>query len=302
MKDGWWTKPGGLVLISIAVASVWALTFFVRPFFGLNWTEAGQSGDMFGAVNALFSGLAFAGLIFTIAFQRRENEEQRRIQQMELEEQRRELELQRQDSDRSRRELNLQRFENTLFGLLRNFNEHVNSIQINRIVGPSDSKVLEVVRGRAAIRELMSKLPNQVYQDRHFYTSLDSSPPEIKRRSLNDQWDLYHKYFYEDLEPDFALYMRLLYGIFRHIDVSILDDNQKKMYSRIVRANLSSSEVKFIMFDCSGGVGLDFKEWVERYGLLKHSTMEDRRNNPDLVQKYDLAAFEPVPIPHKVVG
>lgn len=30
------------------------------------WEHRGQFGDLFGAVNALFSGLAFAGLIITI--------------------------------------------------------------------------------------------------------------------------------------------------------------------------------------------------------------------------------------------
>jgi hypothetical protein len=34
------------------------------------WTERGQFGDLFGVVNALFSGLAFAGLIYAILLQR----------------------------------------------------------------------------------------------------------------------------------------------------------------------------------------------------------------------------------------
>ncbi|WP_052421833.1 hypothetical protein [Paenibacillus sp. FSL P4-0081] len=36
------------------------------------WGDRGTFGDMFGAVNALFSGLAFAGLIFTIILQRKD--------------------------------------------------------------------------------------------------------------------------------------------------------------------------------------------------------------------------------------
>lgn len=35
-------------------------------------TQRGTFGDMFGAVNALFSGLAFAGIIYTITLQRQE--------------------------------------------------------------------------------------------------------------------------------------------------------------------------------------------------------------------------------------
>ena len=40
--------------------------------------ERGQTGDQFGAINALFSGLAFAGLITTLLLQRQELELQRR--------------------------------------------------------------------------------------------------------------------------------------------------------------------------------------------------------------------------------
>jgi hypothetical protein len=37
-----------------------------------DWEKRGQFGDMFGGVNALFSGLAFAGVIYAILLQRRE--------------------------------------------------------------------------------------------------------------------------------------------------------------------------------------------------------------------------------------
>lgn len=41
---------------------------FIYSSFG-TWDERGTFGDMFGAVNALFSGLAFAGIVFTIIIQ-----------------------------------------------------------------------------------------------------------------------------------------------------------------------------------------------------------------------------------------
>jgi hypothetical protein len=55
-----------------------------------SWTERGQFGDMFGAVNTFFSACAFAGIIFTILLQREE-----------LELQRKELELTRAELKRS---------------------------------------------------------------------------------------------------------------------------------------------------------------------------------------------------------
>jgi hypothetical protein len=55
-----------------------------------DWADRGTFGDMFGAVNALFSGLAFAGVIYTILLQRHE-----------LALQRKELELTREELSRS---------------------------------------------------------------------------------------------------------------------------------------------------------------------------------------------------------
>ena len=43
----------------------------------LSHEAKGQFGDSFGALNALFSGLAFAGIIYTIQLQRKELNYQR---------------------------------------------------------------------------------------------------------------------------------------------------------------------------------------------------------------------------------
>lgn len=51
------------------------------------WTERSAFGDMFGFTNTLFSGLAFAGVIYAIFLQRRELE----LQRMELRQTRKEL-------------------------------------------------------------------------------------------------------------------------------------------------------------------------------------------------------------------
>jgi len=61
------------------------------------WPDRSAFGDMFGALNTAFSGLAFAGVIYAIVLQRRELQLQRR----ELILQRRELELTREELQRS---------------------------------------------------------------------------------------------------------------------------------------------------------------------------------------------------------
>ena len=59
-----------LFKLILAIVLIWTVSA-VAIIYGMdNWSNRGTFGDLFGAVNALFSGLAFAGLIYTIVLQR----------------------------------------------------------------------------------------------------------------------------------------------------------------------------------------------------------------------------------------
>jgi len=73
-------KP--LVYLAIGVVGLWAVSFLIIVFAVGSWQERGQLGDLFGVVNSLFSGLAFAGVIYTIYLQREELSLQRRELQL----------------------------------------------------------------------------------------------------------------------------------------------------------------------------------------------------------------------------
>lgn len=65
-----------MVAIVAIVASQFIYGWLVHQ--GLpDWTSRGQFGDMFGALNALFSGLVLASLVYSISLQRRDLEHQR---------------------------------------------------------------------------------------------------------------------------------------------------------------------------------------------------------------------------------
>ena len=66
-----------LIIFTIAI---WFLSAIGIMFFLDNWSDRGTFGDLFGAVNALFSGLAFAGLLYSLI----ENRKQISSQQEEL--------------------------------------------------------------------------------------------------------------------------------------------------------------------------------------------------------------------------
>ncbi len=72
MKEHW---PLPALIISIILINVgfgYAVHYFIPE-----WQNSGVFGDTFGAINSLFSGLAFAGLLYTIFLQSRELKLQR---------------------------------------------------------------------------------------------------------------------------------------------------------------------------------------------------------------------------------
>ncbi|WP_202617371.1 hypothetical protein, partial [Roseimaritima sediminicola] len=125
MKDS--TNSKGFVFWSLVgavlVVAVWAIAGL------LTWRSfespelRGTFGDMFGAVNALFSGLAFLGVIVAII-----------LQKMELEEQRREIRDSRLAHQQSARALEGQLESSTLQVEIDALNHIVDSLQ-TRIEG-----------------------------------------------------------------------------------------------------------------------------------------------------------------------
>lgn len=87
-----------------AVVIAWLVAFVAVYFAIADWEHRGQFGDMFGALNVLFSGFAFAALYFTISLQQK----QLRQQDEQIQLQREELRLQREEMAASRIELTRQ--------------------------------------------------------------------------------------------------------------------------------------------------------------------------------------------------
>jgi hypothetical protein len=69
----------------IGVLLLWFILGYVSPYIFGNIGLSGQIGDSFGSANALFSGLAFVGLIYTIILQQRQISLQREQFQYEIE-------------------------------------------------------------------------------------------------------------------------------------------------------------------------------------------------------------------------
>ncbi len=78
----WW-----YLLPFVLVVALWAATPYVISYLHESMSDRGQAGDLFGSINALFAGLAFAGVIIAILLQKDELS----LQRQELAETRKEL-------------------------------------------------------------------------------------------------------------------------------------------------------------------------------------------------------------------
>jgi len=80
-------KLSGLVKLLIGIFVIWIISIFIIPFIYSELGDRASFGDSFGVINSLFSGFAFAGIIYTILLQRKELS----LQRKELQETREEL-------------------------------------------------------------------------------------------------------------------------------------------------------------------------------------------------------------------
>lgn len=244
MADGVAPKSIWLIALLASVVAIWGASgYFLYP-----ESDRGTFGDMFGAVNALFSGLAFAALIYTVLLQRYELS----LQRKELELTRAELQGQKQQMQAQAETLGAQRLENTFFQLLRVHNDIINAIDL------VDPQSKDVTKSRDCFRVFFKRYRNI------FDPYVNEHPNEDALTQINSAYRL----FYDRHQGEIGHYFRNLYHIIKFVKTSGIEE--KKMYTNFVRAQLSSFELALLFYNCLSVMGRDkFKPLVEEFALLK---------------------------------
>jgi len=281
-----WTS----VIVTIVIIGLWIGTYILLH--GKEPLDRGTFGDMFGSINALFSGLALAGIILTILLQRKEL----KLQREELRDTRREFETQNET-------LKLQRFENTFFSLLNQHHQIVNAIDFRyykrkekektfplsnpalKINNPPEEKEVVIINGRDVFRYRYNKLQ----------VDLKKSPSDYERIYL---------VHYEDAQTDFGHYFRNLYRMIKLVDqTDFFYDNSKVSisevfktkyrYTCIIRAQISDFELLWLFYNCLSKNGIEkFKPYIEQYSFFKNipkGLIADKSH----VALYNNKAYEP---------
>ncbi len=162
-------------------------------------------GDMFGSVNALFSGLAFAGVIYAILLQREE-----------LGLQREELIKTRAEFQKQNETLKKQRFENTFFSLMDLHNDIIAALRVQRTGSE--------YTGRECFLFLYRE-----FQDTFARISREN-PGTPESQKITDAYNQ----FFGSWQSYTGHYFRTLYNIVKFVKHS--DATSKQMYMNLLRA------------------------------------------------------------------
>lgn len=221
----------------IGVIILWGATFLLL-WFERDSAERGQLGDMFGMVNALFSGLAFAGLILTLVLQKKE-----------LTLQREELEQTRGEFVEQNRTMKRQRFENTFFNLL-SMQQHI-----------TDSLEYECPDGAYMFEAKGREVFKKFYKEKNNFNDSYGVRGFLQTKRSED---FSH---YTDIEV-FNHYFHFFDGIVNYVDSSdLLEQSERYQYAVMLRNTLSDSE-RYLLFYYYAACGGWHKVMAEEYALF----------------------------------
>lgn len=235
-------RLGVFAWICVAIIFLWSLSWLFIDASIVSDELRGQFGDKFGAINSLFSGLAFATLIYALFLQM----EELRLQRKELELTRNEMRGQKEEFSEQNKTLKQQRFENTFFQMLSKYNEIVTSISEFRPDGGVKS-------GRVYLAEIVNSL--------NYSVSYLNAPPAF------DNVMTKYSAWYSDNEHLVGHYFRFLSKLFDLIDRSDVED--KQFYADIVKSSLSKAELTLLFYNCFADGGIGAKRYLEKYALLE---------------------------------
>lgn len=246
-----------MFFVVVGVLTVWGIVGFVVPQrVEGDLPGAAQLGDSFGLVAALFSGLAFAGVIVAILLQRAEL----RLQRRELELTRGELAGQKQAMLAQVKAAERQAFDSTFFQLLSLHQEVLAAIELSRSGGGT------VFNGRRAVdRVIMPVLQRELSQVDVGERAGDR--PGNLTGQMNQVSAIWLQ-IYGRFETSLSHYFRLLYRIVRYVHRSELEEEMRRAYVGHLRAQLSTNELILLLYN-SFGIGREkFLPLIVEYRLL----------------------------------
>lgn len=253
-----------IICFYLYISEIGRLIEYASTFKDGTLNKTGLLGDSAGLINALFSGLAFGGVILTIIWQIKND---------------------------NRGKINAQRlqFENTFFNMTQTFEHIVEGLIIERIdvqggdtgtlisnyysspEAPADPNAYSEseIKGRAVFKYIYQQRKLEGKLLREAISESGLAPYEIALKGILDH------------------YFRYLYRILKFIDeTELIDGEQKYRYASMFRAQLSEFELVLIYYNGLSQMGCEkLKPLLEKFCILKNIRFEDLASVKDREEK-----------------
>lgn len=274
--------PWILIICAVLfVLGLWLASWYYTSCI-LQTEDRSTFGDMFGAINALFAGLALAGIIISIRMQSSELALQRdelKQTRSEFKQQNITLEQQRKDHEQAvamqNENSNLARLESTLFKMIELHHSIVQNLSLSTI---SQGFVLNESHGREVFPQLKNKLKSDFTND----FKCDTIDVLLDKLASD-----YTRFYQKEANEMLDHYFRNLLQLYKFIYLSNLESKRKQFYSKIVTSQLSSSELFIILYDSMVGQGrMEFLFLVVEYNILKSFNFENMDSLPGHYELY----------------
>jgi hypothetical protein len=163
------------------------------------------------------------------------------------------LALQRTELAESRKVFEKQQFENTFFNLMTLYQNVVKSLHFDNPTFYSE----KTYHGK----DYFEQIRKEIYDEFQSENSISRDRKKAKLSYLN---------FYENRKEQTAHYFRTIYRIFKFVNESNFEKKDKMNYAKIVRAQISESELFLLHYNAYTEYGKKFRQLINEFNITKH--------------------------------
>lgn len=248
-----WAATGLIAVVALVLINV-----LIACLMKIKVENGSDFGGIFGLSSAIFTGLAFAGLLYAISLQR----EEVRAAQDSLKTAREELRLSRENQEKLNDQLELQNdeshkksIEDTFFNLVSvigSIKREIVLLEYRDYDWGGYNRVIEQKNGNDALLTIAQEIVGEM---------------TIAKRCGESLSNTYDKY-YEFRRNAIGHYFRMIFYTLKLIDKEEKID--RKFYANVLRASLSDAEVCILAFNGIGKYGKEIKPLLEKYAMLNN--------------------------------
>lgn len=147
---------------------------------------------------------------------------------------------------------------NTLLEVFNNKFERFMTCYQNAIDNYVLEKNNEVLTGRKAFEKIASEFINNDFTNNNDYLRRTQS-------AISEYMD-----FYSNNRLYLAVHFRMLYLLTSLVSTSGLETNDKVLYAKLIRGQLSESEMTMLRYNCHSEYGVKMQKFCNEFNLIKH--------------------------------